>query len=390
MPILFISNIVPDKPPYNGEGFTRSGNNVLLGIAEALPTDATLISCRPIVSFPKGPLWINAEDIELANGKKVHILPTLNVKIIKNIFWGWKIKKHIKQWANIDSDTKRNVLMYNLYTPPVKDVYNACRKHGCRLFAILYDLGVPPKRLGLSRLTMAGYRHMERQAEKYIPKLDGRIIINEAISAHYAPNQDFLLVDGGINSNVIERLFPLQENNTDKFRFLLAGMLWDQNGTKLLLNCIKEHPEINAEFIFAGQGIDVPLIEKASQVNFRIRYAGMLSQDALFKLYEQVDVLLNLRLEEETDFHFPSKLLEYMATGKHVLSTPVAHAERVYGEYISILKDPTPDGLAEAIKTVISMGKQNIYCKGKTAREFMLNNRTWGFQTKRILAYMTK
>lgn len=145
MSYLFISNVVPDVAPYNGAGFTRSGNNVLIGIVEALPEDATIVSCRPIASFPKGPMWINGEEIKLTNGKTINILPTLNIKILKNIVWGWKIKTYIKRWAKMNPNATNNVLIYNLYTPPIKYVYEACKKYKCRINAILYDLGVPPK-----------------------------------------------------------------------------------------------------------------------------------------------------------------------------------------------------------------------------------------------------
>lgn len=91
---------------------------------------------------------------------------------------------------------------------------------------------------------MLGFRSMEKAAEKYITKIDGRIVINERIINHYAPEQSFLLVDGGINNHVISKLFPLSPTKGDEFTFLLAGLLWDQNGTKLVLDTLKAHPEI--------------------------------------------------------------------------------------------------------------------------------------------------
>ena len=36
MALLFISSLVPDTKKYHNEAFTRSGNNVLLGIATSL------------------------------------------------------------------------------------------------------------------------------------------------------------------------------------------------------------------------------------------------------------------------------------------------------------------------------------------------------------------
>lgn len=390
MEILYISNIVPDREPYNGIGFTRSGNNVHLGIADALPESSTLVSCRPIVSFPKGPLWLSGETVELESGKVIYILPTLNLKVIKNLYWGLKIKGFIKKWHAERQNEDCAVLIYNVYTPPIFNVYKACSKVKCKLAAILYDLGIPPKRQKLGIISMLGFRSMEKAAEKYITKIDGRIVINERIINHYAPEQSFLLVDGGINNHVISKLFPLSPTKGDEFTFLLAGLLWDQNGTKLVLDTLKAHPEIKGKFVFAGQGNDVDIITEQAKTDSRIIYAGMLNQEELFKLYEKSDVLLNLRIEEEEDFHFPSKLLEYLVTGKHVISTPIAHAERDYGDFITFVRDVTPDGLAKVINKVCSKSKEELVTMGISAREFMLNERNWKAQTNRIINYLSK
>lgn len=388
MAILFISNLVLDKAEFQNAAFTRSGNNVVLGIANSLPENVTLISCRPTPSFPHAPIWIAGEKIVLDSGRMVKILPMLNITIVKNVFWGILVKKEIKKWAKKHLDEERRVLVYNIYTPPISALYKACNATKSKLFAILYDLGVPPKRLGLGWFRMKGYEIMEKVAKNYIPKLDGRIVINENIVEHYAPNKDYILVDGGINDQVKENLFPLIPSTSENFIFVLAGMLWDQNGTKLVLDTFEQHPELNAEVYFAGKGNDVELIEQKALNDSRIHYVGMLNIEQLFKLYEKADVLLNLRIEEEVDFHFPSKLLEYLVTGKHVLSTPIAHAGRDYGDYMTILSDITPNGLASSINSIIEMGKTELFSKGQKARTFMLEQRNWKKRTDEIVEYM--
>lgn len=388
MSILFISGLQPDGMQ------SSSGGNAVRGIAEALCKNAgesvEFVSHPNVPSFPNGKLWIRGCNNEFNGGFKVYVLPTLNLKIIKSRVWGVCCKRVIKDWAKRHEGERLKVLVYNTYHPPIDDVYNACRSVGAELYAVLYDLGVPPKRLGLSWLTMIGYRLAEKTAKKYIPLLDGRIIINELIEKHYAPGRSYILVDGGVNQQVINHLFPLKEKQGDVFTFVLAGMLWDQNGTKLVLDAMSRYSYPNVRVIFAGKGNDVPLIEEAAKQDSRISYVGMLNMDELFKLYESADVLLNLRMEEEVDFHFPGKLLEYLATGRYVISTPVAHAERDYGAYMAVLHDRTPEGLSRMMEEVLLMGKDLLYETGMKARTFMLANRTWDVQTQRMLKYMEK
>lgn len=390
MALVFISSIVPDKEPYNGKGFARSGNNVLLGIAESLPIeeDTIFLSCRPIASFPRGPLWIKSETIDTGL-YVIHILPTLNIKIIKGLYWGLIIKRIIRKWSKANQESKRKVLVYNIYSPPISTLYKICKKTHTKLFAILYDLGIPPKHLTLSKMTMMGYRYMARIAKKYIPKLDGRIVINETISKEYARGKSYLLIDGGINSEVINLLPNLYKREPNKQLVItLCGLLWEQNGTRLILECLEKHPDLDVIVCFAGKGVDVGLIEERSVSDKRIRYLGLLSQEEIFKLYEISDVLLNLRIEEPNDMHFPSKLLEYIATGKHVISTSIAHAERDYGEFMTVLQTISENSLYLAIKNIMDSDPKDIYEQGKLARQFMISNRNWGKRTSEILNYI--
>ena len=87
-------------------------------------------------------------------------------------------------------------------------------------------------------------------------------------------------------------------------------------------------------------------------------------------------------------FLFPGKLLEYLATGRFVISTPIAHAERDYGDYMAVLHNQTPEGLISMMERIQREGKHKLYETGLKSRRFMLEHRTWDVQTKRILEYM--
>lgn len=393
MALLFISSLTPDREEYWTSAFARSGFNAVQGIGLSLADlvgkeNVEFISMPSYRSFPGGPLWISRKCDKLENGSAVTVLATLNLKVIKTLHWSMQYAHYIRKWAERHRGEECKVLMYNTYHPSVDIIFKACRKAGVELYCILYDLGIPPKRLGLSRLSMYGYRRAENTAEKYIPLLDGRIVINERIIDHYAPGKDYILIDGGITDQLVSKLFPLKESSSEIYTFVLAGMLWDQNGTRLVLDAMKQMPDLNIRMVFCGDGIDVPKIKEAAQNDCRIEYLGKLTQDELLKVYEDADVLLNLRIEEEVDYHFPGKFLECLATGKLVLSTPIAHIERDYGHYVKILKDISGCGLAEAIAGICRIPKSELFGIGCEARKFMFEKRTWSVRTADIVEYM--
>jgi glycosyltransferase involved in cell wall biosynthesis len=389
---LFISSVVPDTDEYHNAAFTRSGNNVLAGIAEALWSEGNcdMLSFMPTPSYPRGKFWIGSKTVTFESGLTVYYAPILNIKIIKNLFEGIYTHFWLRKWAKRHKTEDNTVLVYNIYDPPIGSLFRACKATTTKLYAILYDLGVPPKRLGLSKATMFAYKLSENSAKKYIPRLDGRIVINESIVKYYSPDKDYILIDGGVNDSVIKSLFPLAVSKEDTYTFVCAGMLWDQNGTKLILDALRINTNSKIRVVFAGKGNDVELIKAAAQDDARISYAGMLSMSDLFKVYQDSDVLLNLRLEEEVDFHFPSKLLEYLATGKSVISTAIAHAKRDYGTFLSILDEPSPENLSKMMDEFTSIPKDELYRRGIKQREFMLTKRNWQARTKEIIDYMDK
>ena len=390
MALLFLSSLVPDHEIYHNRAFTRSGYNVMKGIADTLSNEANIsfLSCQPVPAFPNGPLFIKSTCDKTDRGQVIYFLPTLNLLFIKNIVWGFFALIYILRWSKLHQGESRSILMYNIYIPIISLVYKAAKMSKSKIFAILYDLGVPPHQLNLGRLKMFGYLQFERLAYRYIPLLDGRIVINEKIVNEYAPGKDYVLIDGGINDDVINQLFPIKISTDKTVTYVLAGMLWEQNGTKLILDTLKLKPDLDIRVIFAGGGIDVPKIVEASKCDKRIEYVGMLNMEDLFKIYEKADVLLNLRIEEENDMHFPSKLLEYMSMGKWVLSTPIAHSERDYGQYLDFLYDLTPEALAIKMEEIATHSKEFLYEAGIKTRHFMLENRTWEKRTREILEYI--
>ena len=393
MAVLFISSLTPDRKEYWTNALARSGFNAIRGVGLSMADligreNIEFVSMPSYQSFPHGPLWLPEKIDTLENGSKVRILPTLNLKVIKTLHWSIQYVHYIRKWAKKHKGEDCKIFIYNTYHPSIDFIYKACKKVGAKLYCMLYDLGIPPKRLGLSRLSMYGYKRAEKIAEKYIPLLDGRIVINERIVEHYAPGKDYILIDGGVTEQLVSRLFPLKESITNEYVFVLAGMLWDQNGTQLVLEALKRSSNLNVRVKFCGNGNDVPLIKEASKTDGRIEYLGMLNQDELFKVYEDADVLLNLRIEEKDDYHFPGKFLECLAMGKLVLSTPIAHIERDYGKYVKILDKVTGEELANVMKEITKTPKIELLQKGKAARAFMLENRTWKNRTKDIVNYM--
>ena len=88
--------------------------------------------------------------------------------------------------------------------------------------------------------------------------------------------------------------------------------------------------------------------------------------------------------EEYTKYSFPSKTLEYMASGTPVLMTRLPGMPKDYEEYVYLFDEETVEGFANTLGEVLQ-SKSELQEKGKRAREFILTTRNNRGQALRII-----
>lgn len=393
--IAFLGALVPDEPAYHNPAFRRSGILVQDGIVNGLgiqKAKVTVFSLRPVPSFPKErKIFFKKKEISYKKIEKIILHPFINILIVKTITHAISLFFELIKWSFSNRKNNKYIIVYNTYTPPLPFVYWMGKITGSKTVAILYDLGMPPKQLNYRLHKVIIYRFVEFFAKRYIPRLDGRIVINENIANDYAKEKHSLLIDGGISESIIERLFSLdsKEFERENTKFLIAGTLASINGTKLIRETLNINSNPNIKIIFAGNGRDEEYVRQLTKEDKRVEYRGMLNLDELFKLYEEVDVLMNLRISSDDDkYLFPSKVLEYLVIGKYVLTTSVGHIEREYGHLCTVLEDNTPECLSNKINEIASMSNSELINKGQQSREFLIEHSTWDKQSMKIYTYL--
>lgn len=395
--IAFLGTLVPDTIDFHNPAFNRSGNMVQAGIVEGIfkqSIEIKVLSSQPIPAFPKdGTFFCKRQKLNIGQDIRISTIPCLNILVIREFMRGIYALVSLINWAFSNRNKQRLILVYNTYSPPLPFVYLIGKLTKSKTVAIIYDLGTPPKSLKLDFTRSNIYKLVELSAKFFIPRLDGRIVITDAIARDYAPNKHFLTIDGGISDEIICRLFPLSKRNErHQTIFLCAGSLWEGNGVSVIIESMRINTNPSVKIWFAGKGPDVELINAASKIDSRIEYKGMLNLDQLFKLYQEADVLLNIRVipEEEGAYLFPSKLIEYLTIGKLVISTQAVHISRDYGHICTVLDQVNPKELSDYIDKIADLSNSEMHVKGLQARNYMLNNYTWDKRSEEILKYINE
>ena len=158
------------------------------------------------------------------------------------------------------------------------------------------------------------------------------------------------------------------------------------NGVAVALEAISRLEGDQYRFIFAGNGPLSEAVRRAAANDRRIEYRGYLKLEDLLPIYRQADLLMNMRLTKSilTPYFFPSKLMELLVSATPVLSTCAGHVEEEFGNFIFLLKDESPEGLAAAIRRVEETDPRIREEMGRRAREYMLARKTWKVQSRRV------
>ena len=161
-------------------------------------------------------------------------------------------------------------------------------------------------------------------------------------------NKDF---NNQISNTVSER------KESQNFKVVYAGGLHEIYGVKKLVDSILGLPsDLNIKMLFLGKGDQLEYIQRSSIHDSRVEYGGFLNNEELIPELLSADLLINPRPTsfEFTGQSFPSKLIEYLASGIPVLTTRIASIPQCYEEFFYYIDDESEEGIQQAILRVMT------------------------------------
>ena len=168
-----------------------------------------------------------------------------------------------------------------------------------------------------------------------------------------------------------------------------AGALSESAGVDLLLDAIPHVTDPTLEVWFSGRGTLEERLKQQAASDSRIRFFGFVTEEEYSTMLQRAAVLVNPRPSRllENRYNFPSKLMEYMAAGRPVLSTATSDVAEHYGSDVIVLEDETPEGLARGIERAANAPAEERAAFGARARA-AVEGVTWRTQAEKILAFI--
>lgn len=292
--------------------------------------------------------------------------------IIKNIFF-------IQKWAKCSD--KKVILTYS--TNPIHIIPALLLRRLCKYKVVTICSEVSIYRR-TDNFSFAG--KVSRSISSFLENsFDGYILLtkymNEIVNKGGKP---YIVVEG------IAQEFPESENNKKFDAVLYAGGLTEDNGIEILLESFLKQEKLNIELWLCGDGPLKNLVTECALKCSKIKYYGVLSNDAVQKLEQKARLLIAPRFStnDMTKYSFPSKTIEYMCSGTPTIITRLKGIPEEYFQYTYVLENETADGIYNLLQSIFLENEQTVREKGLAAREFVLKNKNYLVQSNRIISFI--
>lgn len=199
-------------------------------------------------------------------------------------------------------------------------------------------------------------------------------------------NKPYVVIEGISDSQAIYDECDEVSSTSEKQVCMYAGMIEEKYGVKTMVEAFIAAQIPDAELHVYGNGTYSTVLKEVASENPCIVYHGSVLVEEVEKAEKRADLLINPRpsTEEFTKYSFPSKNMEYMTSGTPALITHLPGIPDEYYKYVYTFEEETMQGMANTMKSVLSIPKVKRTELGKKAQRFVHDQKNEYVQAKKI------
>jgi len=400
MHIIFLSGLFPDsiknEIEKNSKGVIQYAANLLQwNFVKGLDNfcNLSLINLPFVGSYPffYKKLFTKTFHFQHTKNSSDINLGFLNLFLIKNIHRFIKVKKQLYRIleSNISSEDIY-IICYAIHSPFLYALSNAKKKYlNVKTCLIAPDL--PQYMSENSNIFYFLFNKINSFfIKKSLKQVDSFVLLSQYMNMELNIQEKPFIVIEGIFDNLdsIETKFDIKryEDNNRKIIFY-SGTLAYRYGIINLLNAFQEIKNDDYELWICGNGNSkLEIIKRAGKDN-RIKYLGQLPYEKVLHLQTIATVLVNPRTSEGeyTKYSFPSKTIEYMASGTPCIIYKLKGIPSEYYNYCNIIEKKGIDALKEKIIEICELDVTIRKVLGQKAKRFIIENKNPYYQCSKII-----
>jgi len=355
-------------------------------------TDDTVIvetlSSVPVPANHKKWLWKIPK--EKFNNINYRYIPFINIPFLKDIiiiFYSF-FRIVIWRFSNIKNGNKIivcDVLKLGITVSAIM----ACKLTGIKVLAIVTDLPglMVVNTLNAQPLKLKIYNEI---TSKILSNFDGYILLTEQMNETVNPRRKpYMIMEGLVNIDL--KLSDNSLENKQSVRILIyAGGLFEKYGIKKLIDSFMLIEGKDLRLHIYGSGEMVKNMAVYMNLDSRIEYKGNVPNQIVVDDLQTATLLINPRPsnEELSKYSFPSKNMEYMASGTPLVTTLLPGMPEAYFPYVYLFNDESVNGMRRTLEFLLSKTKEELHEFGNKSKEFVLNHKNNEIQGHRLLKFL--
>ncbi|WP_439937491.1 glycosyltransferase [Nocardia sp. N13] len=316
-------------------------------------------------------------------------LPFPNLPVVRQLWlalgmavgalaWRWRTRKAATRLLVVDG----------AYVSAMSSVLPCLR--GARLtrvgiFADLYSYMIDIDDAS-DRHVGAVYRAARRSVSASLAMLDAYVVLTEQMAQVLdTDGKPYIVMEGLVDARLVEQdEAPVAKS--DHPTVLYAGALRKEYGLETLVRGFQAWDDSSAELIVLGQGEYAAELADIAARDPRITYLGPVPLAEVLEAERRAWLLVNPRPPDETftQYSFPSKTMEYLASGTPVLTTRLPGMPAEYLDHVLTVDPPDPAGMAAALAAAFALGGDELARRGARGRDFVLTQKNNNRQAARI------
>ena len=368
-----------------GSVINYAGNthqNALLAGFSAICNKFKVLSSWSISTYPRVKKIFFKRQVEsIGNGKDNYIfIGVINLPVLNMLYRCYKMRKEIKK--ALDKNDDNAIIVYEVHTPFLLAA-TTLRKRIKHINVIVPDL--PEHMIAHQNVIRAIAKKIDQKLINWcLSKCDSYTILSEQMTERLPMKDKKTIVVEGLFQNKND----FEEIEKDQHKVIMyTGILHKDKGIENLVKAFEQIKDPNYRLWIRGYGDYADEIVEKSKKDSRIVYLPPMSHHELFKLEQQATVMVNPTQPhlDFTRYFFPSKTMEYLASGTPTVMYRLSCMPKDYDKYIYYTNGDSTDDLTNKLIEVCEKSQTELYEFGKTAQKFILNEKNPIVQCQKII-----
>ena len=347
--------------------------NLIKGIHANTDEPLIVINALPVGTWPKNFKIFRLKDTDWS---------CWNIPLVKQFIRMRKVRAWLKKYPY-----ESELLIFTAYLPFLWAVNKL--KPEYRVTAVITDI---PEFYDMHQVS--AFRRLLRRIHckvvyHFMVRVDRFILLTKQMTVPlHVGNRPYLVMEGMCGDVADEP--PVSK--PQPFSMLYTGRLNRRYGLELLLQAMKELHDPDIELWLCGSGEMEEEIRAYAAQDPRIRFFGFLPHVEAVQLQKKATVLVNPRTNqgEYTKYSFPSKTMEYMASGRPVMMFRLDGIPGEYDPFLTYIPEESAASVRDTVESLRKLSPSELDEMGARGREFVLKNKNRNVQMRRVLDFIHK